>query len=146
MLTLATRYQEELEKVGRSRLDDGMRCKMYSSVTGLELTRQDCTPSYWSSNMTSTVRFYPAIEKMLEDFPDLTTAIEIGPHPALKGPTTECFRTFGKNDMEYFHTCSRVRQLPVLSNPSGTPCNCSGAMQFPGYLRAIVLTLKLIIG
>ena len=71
--------------------------------------------------MTSTVRFYPAIEKLLEAFPDLTTAIEIGPHPALKGPTTECLRTFGKNNVDYFHTCSRVRHLPVLSLLSGYP-------------------------
>ena len=117
MLPLATRYQEALETAESSYLDNDMRCKMYSSVSGLGITKPDCTPTYWSRNMTSTVRFYPAIKKILEDFPDLTTAVEIGPHPALKGPTTESFRTFGKNNIEYFHTCSRVRQLRVLFNP-----------------------------
>ena len=111
MLSPAIRYYEALERVGNSPLNVDMRSKMYSSVTGLDLMKQDCTPTYWSRNMTSTVRFYPAIEKILEDLPDLTTAVEIGPHPALQGPTTESLRRFGKKGIKYFHTCSRVRQL-----------------------------------
>ena len=80
--------------------------------------------------MTSTVRFYPAIEKMLEDFPDLTTGVEVGPHPALKGPTTECLRTLGRNNVEYFHTCSRVSQFPVSPNYFRLFYECSNKCNF----------------
>lgn len=107
MLPLATGYQQLLERVGTCYEDADSQCKMFSSVTGLAMTSDDCTPTYWSRNMTSTVQFYPAIEKILEDIRSLTTVIEIGPHPALKGPTTESVRALGKGSIEYFQTCSR---------------------------------------
>lgn len=107
MLPLATRYQEALEQVRTDFHGCDKKSKMVSSVTGLAMTGEDCTPAYWSRNMTSTVKFYHAIEKLLEDIPSLTTAIEIGPHPALKGPITESLRALGKTNIEYFQTCSR---------------------------------------
>lgn len=80
---------------------------MFSSVTGLRIAQEDCTPQYWSRNMTSTVQFSSAIERCLAKFPNLKTAVEIGPHPALKGPATENFRSQGKANIKYIGTCSR---------------------------------------
>ena len=57
--------------------------------------------------MTSTVRFCPAVESCLAEFPEIAATFEIGPHPALKGPVTETFRALGKNDSGYLHTCLR---------------------------------------
>ena len=107
MLLGAGRYEEALERARFHSQLDGKKCRMYSSVTGLRMAREDCTPAYWGRNMTSTVKFLSAIERCLIEFPNLRTAIEIGPHPALKGPATENFRTQGKGNNNYFGTCLR---------------------------------------
>ena len=71
------------------------------------MAREDFTPQYWSRNMTSTVQFSSAIERCVTKFPNLKTAVEIGPHPALKGPATENFCCQGKANRKYIGTCSR---------------------------------------
>ena len=57
--------------------------------------------------MTSTVQFSAAVERSLAEFPNIKTVVEIGPHPALKGPATETFRSQGNVNMKYIGTCSR---------------------------------------
>lgn len=71
--------------------------------------------------MTSTVRFCPAVESCLAEFPEIAATIEIGPHPALKGPVTETFRALGEKDFEYLPTCSRGSDdFEVILNGAGS--------------------------
>ena len=109
MLRVAGHYEEALRRARAQRQFNCKKCDMFSSVTGLRMAEEDCTAKYWSRNMTSTVRFSSAIERCLAEFPKLRTAVEIGPHPALKGPATENFRIQGKGDHKYLGTCSRDR-------------------------------------
>ena len=107
MLLVAGRYEEALERARHHSQFDGKKCDMWSSVTGLRMARDDCTAEYWGRNMTSTVRFSSAIERYFAECAKVRIAVEIGPHPALKGPATENFRTQGKGIIKYFGTCSR---------------------------------------
>ncbi|PCD23184.1 hypothetical protein AU210_014707 [Fusarium oxysporum f. sp. radicis-cucumerinum] len=44
---------------------------------------------YWVDNMTNTVLFSQAIQRAINESHVFDFALEVGPHPALKGPTTE---------------------------------------------------------
>lgn len=71
--------------------------------------------------MTSTVKFCPAIESCSAEFPEIAATIEIGPHPALKGPVTETFRALGIKDFTYLHTCSRGNDdFEAILNSAGS--------------------------
>jgi len=73
------------------------KVKMFSSVTGREITSEDLGPQYWVENLTSPVRFSEAAARLLdyspntkkhrrEQKPFVDILVEIGPHAALKGP------------------------------------------------------------
>ena len=121
MIPVAKKYKQALSRTTASSRVDGNTCQMFSSVTGQRMALGDCTPEYWSRNMTSTVRFSPAIERCLADSPEIAATIEIGPHPALKGPVTETFRGLGKKDLGYLHTCSRGNDdFEAILNSAGS--------------------------
>lgn len=107
MLPLASTYQLLLERAGLSPSSDEPHCPIFSSVTGQTLLPEKLTPSYWAQNMTSTVRFAGAMNQCLEKNPDVDSIIEMGPHPALKGPIQEILRPRGKDSVHYFSTCRR---------------------------------------
>ena len=60
----------------------------FSSVTpNKTLKRGDISASYWRKNLESPVRFAEALERMRQsNDPQVDLLVEIGPHPALKGP------------------------------------------------------------
>ena len=80
---------------------------MFSSVTGKLIDAEDCKSDYWKENMVSTVQFQAALEQALQCHPKANAIIEVGPHPALKGPTKEILQNVGTSNIEYFHSCSR---------------------------------------
>ncbi|KAL8717345.1 MAG: hypothetical protein Q9225_005405 [Loekoesia sp. 1 TL-2023] len=108
MEPLASPYQRLLEEAGVEPSEDAQRYIMISSVTGTILQPDDLTPTYWARNMTSTVRFTSAIEECLHQRPELNSIVEVGPHPALKGPTQEILRNRKKHNVYYFSTCKRA--------------------------------------
>jgi amino acid adenylation domain-containing protein/thioester reductase-like protein len=68
-------------------------CNWYSSVYGPEDNVSMTTPmffsnSYWTENLTNPVLFYDAISTAVQ-MEHFDIALEIGPHPALRGPATE---------------------------------------------------------
>ena len=109
MLPLAPQYERTLQQSGVKSQGPSVACDMFSSVTGLKLEPEECTPTYWKDNMTSMVLFYEALAQCMYAHPGVTTIVEIGPHPALKAPVAEILRTIGRNDVDYFHSCSRER-------------------------------------
>lgn len=107
MLPLALPYQRLLEKAEVFPSSDAQQCPLFSSVTGSVIEPGDVIPDYWAKNVTSTVRFQSAIEQCLHQNPKINSIIEVGPHPALKGPTQEILRNQGRHDAHYFSTCKR---------------------------------------
>jgi acyl transferase domain-containing protein len=98
-----------------------LQCNMYSSVTGQRMRPGQVTPCYWKDNMTSTVQFEAALTECLKNHTGDCLLLEIGPHPALKGPTKEILQ-FEKNaPAEYFHTLFRQRNdmEALLENVGG---------------------------
>lgn len=82
-------------------------CDMFSTVTGQRIPPENITATYFKHNLTSTVLFSSALTKCLQHHPEINAVLEIGPHPALKGPSQDILRSLGKSQVEYFHTCSR---------------------------------------
>lgn len=54
---------------------------LYSTVTGAPEDGRALGPEYWERNVRATVRFAPAVERLLADGHD--TFVEVSPHPVL---------------------------------------------------------------
>lgn len=86
-----------------------------SVYNGKRMSANDLTPEYWKQNLISPVLFSQALEALLVEHSLMDVAIEVGPHPALKGPSlsviegsvglqipyTGCMRR-GGNDLDSF--------------------------------------------
>ena len=81
----------------------------YSSVTGKQLTGDGCLGAhYWRANMESPVLFNTALRSALADFKQRMLLVEIGPHPALKGPVGQILRDLERsNDVIHMGTLQR---------------------------------------
>ncbi|KAF2678702.1 hypothetical protein K458DRAFT_435696 [Lentithecium fluviatile CBS 122367] len=120
MLPCGDRYVQALRacdiQVIRDRSDTS--CTWFSSVTasaeGMKPT-DALQDEYWRDNMTNAVLFSEACKNAVASTAQLDLAIEVGPHPALKGPATQNVAeaqtsplpycgvlSRGKNDIEAF--------------------------------------------
>ncbi|KAL7940024.1 polyketide synthase [Trichoderma barbatum] len=83
----------------------------YSSVTGKRLTGAGSLDAhYWRSNMECPVLFNTALRSALQDHnEERFVLIEIGPHPALKGPLGQILRDINRNDITHVTTLQRNR-------------------------------------
>ncbi|KAI0837758.1 hypothetical protein F5Y06DRAFT_297186 [Hypoxylon sp. FL0890] len=108
MLPMAPSYQAAMTAAGVRPVDglETQGCRMFSSVTGKELQARECIPSYWKQNMTSTVRFSDAVGAMTRAL-KVDAVVEVGPHPALKGPAEDTFADLNVKGLPYFWSCSR---------------------------------------
>lgn len=95
-----------------------------SSVTGREIKKGDLSDlswSYWVDNMAKEVLFGPAVEYALGLHDQYGIGIEIGPHPALKGPVTDVVHAFNGSSFPYTGTLSRgSNDIDSFSNALGT--------------------------
>ena len=107
MLHVAQPYEKALSDAGITPLPSSSECDMFSSVTGQRLRSKDCSPSYWKENMVSTVEFSSALRACLRSASEDYLFVELGPHPALKGPAQETIRSTGRDTVNYFHSCLR---------------------------------------
>jgi acyl transferase domain-containing protein len=64
---------------------------MFSSVTGKRLG-QTCDATYWTTNMTSPVRFDEAVKEMVTAEDGANFLIELGPSGALAGPIKQILK------------------------------------------------------
>lgn len=67
---------------------------------------QHLAGQYWVDNMVQPVLFCPAIEACVGSMA-IDCALEIGPHPALQGPATECIIAVTGQDIPYLGTLKR---------------------------------------
>ncbi|OKL62581.1 hypothetical protein UA08_02969 [Talaromyces atroroseus] len=103
MQPCAAPYLESLRNCGISPLKSQRKCMWYSSVWGangrsrsfdddhgMELLKGQ----YWVDNLTNTVQFTQALNRAIsEESYVLDLALEVGPHPALKGPSSEVIKS-----------------------------------------------------
>jgi acyl transferase domain-containing protein len=68
-----------------------------SATPGKSLPAENIPASYWRTNLESPVRFSDAVTNLVsrEDL-DIGVLVEIGPHPALKGPLDQILKSVGK--------------------------------------------------
>lgn len=91
MLPLAPAYESALRSC-KSFVPQAPICRMFSSVASRVADYREMDASYWAANMTRPVRFSDALTGILLDEHDeqaVDALVEIGPHPALKGPSRE---------------------------------------------------------
>ena len=108
MLPLAPAYQQALEDHPGFAAQRG-EIRMFSSVTARLAYPEEMSASYWSANMTGTVRFSDALTGIILDETDdlnVDALMEIGPHPALKGPSRQVLQSL-KLDLPYIATLTR---------------------------------------
>lgn len=93
-----------------SPLENG--CQWYSSVHPGRLMDADCTEladTYWMENMLKPVCFAQALSEALDDGEPPALVMELGPHPALKGPAGQIIQEVLDQDLPYIGTLCRGR-------------------------------------
>ena len=84
--------------------------KWYSSVSGGEKMDASCEElksTYWRDNMVNAVLFSQALTEALADTEAPAIGLEVGPHPALKGPATMTIEEFLGHGIPYAGTLGR---------------------------------------
>ncbi|PWN48154.1 hypothetical protein IE53DRAFT_370857 [Violaceomyces palustris] len=107
MLPLAPGYLDALTRHGIQ--PRAPTASMFSSVTARKADWKKMDAAYWVKNMVSSVRFEPALIGTLLDEteqPQLDFLVEIGPHPALKGPCKQVM-TAVKCELPYAASLAR---------------------------------------
>lgn len=119
MREVAEEYLEAIFDIAPGAQDSAdSGCLMFSSVTGAVIRDpSELGPAYWVRNLVSTVQFAPAVQSMARggDGSQSTSSsgkmvdvlIEVGPHPALKGPATQSLKAVGVADIPYYSVLSR---------------------------------------
>lgn len=95
-------YLESMRECGvKVQKRRGQRCQWYSSVWGPngrirsfdQVDGKLLEGQYWVDNMTQPVLFSQALTRALDEDHVFDLALEVGPHPALKGPSSETIKT-----------------------------------------------------
>jgi hybrid polyketide synthase/nonribosomal peptide synthetase ACE1 len=84
--------------------------RWFSSVYGGDQMTEDndyLTGQYWAENMLQPVLFSQALTAALDEAGPPAFAMEVGPHPALKGPATATIEEVIGNAVPYTGTLSR---------------------------------------
>lgn len=114
---------------------------VYSSQDGHNMTSPTSfDSSYWAENLARPVLFHQAVTAALQEN-TFDLALEIGPHPALRAPTTETIRGFLGDDLPYVGVMERNKDaLEIFSNALGTIwCHAdarTAAVDYSGFKRA----------
>ncbi|KAL1872727.1 Type I Iterative PKS [Diaporthe australafricana] len=103
------------------------KCTMYSSVTGESVQPGELVPAYWIRNLVSSVQFATAVQQLAANEKSLDLLVEIGPHAALQGPSTQSLQDIGISDLPY--------RSVLMRNQSGieTALTLAGSLAAQGY-------------
>ncbi|KAA6407229.1 MAG: hypothetical protein FRX48_09031 [Lasallia pustulata] len=106
MLPSCAAYERSLRALNVRVHDPSSRCTWFSTVHALSEARTELRDTYWKDNMVKPVLFSQAIEKAFLTGP-FDVAIEIGPHPALKGPASQVIQDLTNESIVYTGTLKR---------------------------------------
>ncbi|KAF3766643.1 hypothetical protein M406DRAFT_252003 [Cryphonectria parasitica EP155] len=124
MLPCGDSYIRALRTCGiRVNRERNTACAWFSSVNptahGMEPS-DDLRDIYWRDNMANTVLFADAIKNALASKEHINIALEIGPHPALKGPATQNIADVRPTPLPYSGVLSRGNDdIEVFSDALG---------------------------
>ncbi|KKK21517.1 hypothetical protein AOCH_006732, partial [Aspergillus ochraceoroseus] len=126
-------------QVNRDRRDNTSSCAWFSSVnpSSQEMDpTEDLKDVYWRDNMTNAVLFADAVKNAVASEDQITLALEIGPHPALKGPATQNISDVRPAPLPYSGVLSRgANDVEAFSDALGFLWTHSGsqAVDFQSY-------------
>lgn len=105
MLPCADAYLKSLKACKITVKEPRANCNWCSSVLGDAVLEGDeleaLTGQYWVDNMVKPVLFSDAIETSIWNGGPFELAMEIGPHPALKGPATQTLKSVLCSSLTY---------------------------------------------
>lgn len=113
METIASSYLECISDIDSdiTRCRANNSCTMYSSVFGGRVDTDELGSMYWVRNLVSPVLFSDAVTAIVADYQasyQITPImVEIGPHPALKGPVKQILGDTDASNFQYLSTISR---------------------------------------
>ncbi|KAG0156871.1 hypothetical protein PDIDSM_4053 [Penicillium digitatum] len=113
MIPCLESYCEALRACNISPMESTDGCFWVSSVHGRLMTvakeHQSLKETYWRDNMAQTVLFSQAVQASHSINGPFDIGLEVGPHPALKGPTTQTIKAESNHALPYSGTLSRFR-------------------------------------
>jgi hybrid polyketide synthase/nonribosomal peptide synthetase ACE1 len=90
MIPCSRPYLEALERAKVAFGEGSSSTTWFSSVTGnTKMTKETLGGQYWVDNMRNPVLFSQAVASAVQGAGPFDLAIEVGPHPALKGPAQD---------------------------------------------------------
>ncbi|RDW61769.1 uncharacterized protein DSM5745_10441 [Aspergillus mulundensis] len=111
MVSASDRYLALLQNVQMSiHQPSDTAPRWYSSVTGNEVTwdqAENLAAAYWNDNLVNRVRYTDAVECAVESNGPFDITVELGPHPALRGPTLQNLQDLGQPSPVYTPTLRR---------------------------------------
>lgn len=114
----------------------------YSSVHGGTVVEASdaLKASYWNENLLQPVLFYQSLAAALQAGPSFDTVVEVGPHPALKGPATDVIKETLSKELYYTGTLVRGKNdVESLATALGFLWTTSGAsaVDFAGHQKSL---------
>ncbi|KAK8147942.1 hypothetical protein G3M48_000684 [Beauveria asiatica] len=112
MIPCAALYLEALKSVAIDHVEPvtDARPLWYSSVIpGQMMHSSNLDAQYWVSNMVNTVRFAAAVQTAVERGGAFNLCLEIGPHPALKGPCLDTLAEIQRDRVPYSGLLGRAK-------------------------------------
>ncbi|RHZ63428.1 uncharacterized protein CDV56_104935 [Aspergillus thermomutatus] len=124
MLPCLDRYCAALQDAAITPLKPTDGCIWVSSVHGRVMTtdeeRESLKAKYWGDNMANTVLFSQAVQKATRLHGPFAVGLEVGPHPALKGPVTQTTKEESSQVLPYSGTLARLgHDVEALSDALG---------------------------
>ncbi|KAE8373286.1 putative hybrid NRPS/PKS enzyme [Aspergillus bertholletiae] len=129
MLACSEAYRNSLRQCGitvRSSADN--KCTWISSVYQQDIREVSVSlrDEYWVQNLVSPVLFSQALEYALGEL-RCDVALEVGPHPALKGPATQVIQEATGDTIPYTGVLSRGKpDAEAFANGLGYVWSCTG--------------------
>lgn len=115
MVPLSPAFEKALSNTPGFRSQDA-RIKFHSSVTARDSSARKVDGAYWAANMTGMVRFSDALTGIVLDDKDeqnVDVLVEIGAHPALKGPSNQTLKTL---NLKMPYIASLTREAPAMES------------------------------
>ena len=129
--------------IGKVKASTSKAVRFYSSLTGVEINTLLLGSSYWVRNLTSPVKFAPALTSMcMPPGPKapkselLDVLVEIGPHSALQGPIREIMRSHAEQTKNIQYLASLVRKQDSVK--------CSQELACALFMKGCQIDLKAI--
>ncbi|KAJ5622990.1 lovastatin nonaketide synthase [Penicillium lividum] len=144
MLPIAPPYVQALESCGvQVMTPEGHHPLWWSSVHPSLMPVQrtnDLNIEYWKDNMMQSVLFNQAVENAVASAGPFDIAIEIGPHPALRGPFLQTLNALSEKEIPYLGCLTRGKDgLEAFSETLGSLWSHLGpsAVDFDAYERKV---------